>query len=63
MTTGAFDAEETNRELSERLEHMERAVIPGFYGSGEGRLGADILTGRFGCDGLHCGQGDSRGYV
>ncbi len=25
---------ETNRELSERLEHMERAVIPGFYGSG-----------------------------
>ncbi|MDO4267331.1 MAG: aspartate kinase [Eubacteriales bacterium] len=30
---GAFEAELTNRELSERLEHVERAVIPGFYGS------------------------------
>lgn len=30
---GAFDAEATDRELSERLEHVERAVIPGFYGS------------------------------
>ncbi len=30
---GNFLASETNTELSERLEHVERAVIPGFYGS------------------------------
>lgn len=30
---GGFDAEATNRELGERLEHIERAVIPGFYGA------------------------------
>ena len=30
---GNFEAEITNKELSERLEHIERAVIPGFYGS------------------------------
>ncbi len=30
---GIFDAEATDRELSERLEHVERAVIPGFYGA------------------------------
>lgn len=30
---GNFDAEATDKELSERLEHIERAVIPGFYGS------------------------------
>ena len=30
---GEFDTELTNRELAERLEHVERAVIPGFYGS------------------------------
>ena len=30
---GNFLAEETNKELSERLEHVEKAVIPGFYGS------------------------------
>ena len=30
---GNFEAELTNQELSERLEHVERAVIPGFYGS------------------------------
>lgn len=30
---GVFDAEFTNKELGERLEHVERAVIPGFYGS------------------------------
>ncbi len=30
---GVFDAEKTNKELGERLEHTERAVIPGFYGS------------------------------
>lgn len=30
---GAFDADTTNRELGERLEHLERAVIPGFYGA------------------------------
>ena len=30
---GVFEAELTNKELAERLEHVERAVIPGFYGS------------------------------
>lgn len=30
---GNFHSEETNKELSERLAHVERAVIPGFYGS------------------------------
>lgn len=30
---GEFDAEYTNRILSERLEKLERAVIPGFYGA------------------------------
>lgn len=30
---GSFEAELTNQELTERLEHVERAVIPGFYGS------------------------------
>ncbi|MBS5064284.1 MAG: aspartate kinase [Hungatella hathewayi] len=30
---GSFDAEATNRELGERLESVERAVIPGFYGA------------------------------
>lgn len=30
---GNFESELTNQELSERLEHVERAVIPGFYGS------------------------------
>ena len=30
---GNFEAELTNKELSDRLEHVERAVIPGFYGS------------------------------
>ena len=30
---GNFLSEETDRELSEKLENIERAVIPGFYGS------------------------------
>jgi len=30
---GVFDGEATDKELSERLEHIDRAVIPGFYGS------------------------------
>ena len=30
---GNFDAATTNRELGERVEHIERAVIPGFYGA------------------------------
>ena len=30
---GAFDSEETNRVLRERLSRHERAVIPGFYGT------------------------------
>ena len=30
---GNFEADLTDQELSERLAHVERAVIPGFYGS------------------------------
>ena len=30
---GNLDAETTNAQLAERLSHIERAVIPGFYGS------------------------------
>ncbi len=30
---GVFDSEKTNTELRERLEHEDRAVIPGFYGA------------------------------
>lgn len=30
---GSFEPSSTNKELSERLAHVERAVIPGFYGS------------------------------
>lgn len=30
---GNFEPDATNQELKERLEHVERAVIPGFYGS------------------------------
>ena len=30
---GNFEADLTNQELAERLEHVDRAVIPGFYGS------------------------------
>ena len=30
---GNLDADFTNQELSERLSHAERAVIPGFYGA------------------------------
>lgn len=30
---GNFEADFTNKELGERLEHVERAVIPGFYGA------------------------------
>ena len=30
---GVFEPDSTNKELSERLENVERAVIPGFYGS------------------------------
>ena len=30
---GNFEADLTNQELGERLEHVEKAVIPGFYGA------------------------------
>ena len=38
---GNFDAEKTDQILSARLEHTERAVIPGFYGS---RLDGRVQT-------------------
>ena len=31
---GGFDADKTQKILSERLAHTEKAVIPGFYGAG-----------------------------
>ena len=46
---GEFESEKTNKVLAERLSHVERAVIPGFYGAyGDGmvktfsRGGSDI---------------------
>ena len=37
--TGPFDSERTNDALSAVLAHTDRAVIPGFYGSGaDGRI-------------------------
>lgn len=48
---GVFDAELTNKLLSERLESVERAVIPGFYGAmGDGKVktfsrGGSDITG------------------
>lgn len=38
---GNFEADLTDKELSERLSHVERAVVPGFYGS---RLDGSIKT-------------------
>jgi len=56
---GNFNAELTNKELSERLEHVERAVIPGFYGAKEdgiiktfSRGGSDI-TGSIVAKAIH----------
>ena len=56
---GNFEAELTNKELSERLEHVERAVIPGFYGSKHdgsiktfSRGGSDV-TGSIVARGIH----------
>lgn len=56
---GVFDANGTDRELSERLEHVERAVIPGFYGSKHGgavktfsRGGSDV-TGSIVAKAIH----------
>ena len=48
---GEFDSEKTNRVLAERLEGVERAVVPGFYGAYEdGRVktfsrGGSDITG------------------
>lgn len=48
---GVFDAELTNKLLSKRLEGIERAVVPGFYGAmGDGRVktfsrGGSDITG------------------
>jgi len=48
---GMFDSERTNEEIGRRLQHHERAVIPGFYGSmPDGRIktfprGGSDITG------------------
>ena len=60
---GSFDAEETNRELSERLESHGPGGDSRLLRGKEGRLGEDIYPGRIRRDGGHCGQGHSRGYV
>ncbi|HBE86474.1 MAG TPA: aspartate kinase [Lachnoclostridium sp.] len=56
---GNFNAELTNKELGERLEHVERPVIPGFYGAKEdgtiktfSRGGSDI-TGSIVAKAIH----------
>ncbi len=56
---GNFLSEETNEELEERLAHVERAVIPGFYGSGkDGRIhtfsrGGSDITGSIVARAIH----------
>lgn len=56
---GNFEADTTNRELSERLEHVDRAVIPGFYGSmHDGRIktfsrGGSDVTGSIVAKAIH----------
>ena len=56
---GSFLSEETNDELSERLAHVERAVIPGFYGSGrDGKIhtfsrGGSDITGSIVARAIH----------
>ncbi len=56
---GSLDMEKTNRALSERLAKAERAVIPGFYGSGpDGRVvtfsrGGSDITGSLVAKAIH----------
>lgn len=56
---GLFEAENTNKELGERLAHVERAVIPGFYGSmHDGRIktfsrGGSDVTGSIVAKAIH----------
>ena len=55
---GTFLSEKTNEELSERLAHTERAVIPGFYGSNPDD--PHLLPRWFGYHWLHRSPRDSR---
>ena len=56
---GNLDGEFTNQELSERLSHVERAVIPGFYGADhQGRIhtfsrGGSDITGSLVAKAIH----------
>lgn len=56
---GAFDADATNKELGERLSHVEKAVIPGFYGAmQDGRVktfsrGGSDVTGSIVAKAIH----------
>ena len=56
---GNLDADYTNRELGERLAHVERAVIPGFYGADhKGRIrtfsrGGSDITGSLVAKAIH----------
>ena len=56
---GNFESEHTNRELSERLEHVEKAVL--WFQAG--RDHQNIFQRRFRCHRLHRGQGHPRRYV
>lgn len=42
---GEFDAVKTNEVLGERLQNMENAVVPGFYGCKSGRKHSHVLRG------------------
>ncbi len=56
---GSFDAEKTNKVLSKKLEKMDNAVIPGFYGSyADGRVktfsrGGSDITGSIVAKAIH----------
>jgi aspartate kinase len=58
---GNFDAQHTNQVLSQRLETVERAVIPGFYGAdAQGRVktfsrGGSDITGSIVAKAVHAG--------
>ncbi len=56
---GSFDAEKTNKVLSKKLEKMDNAVVPGFYGSyPDGRVktfsrGGSDITGSIVAKAIH----------
>ena len=53
---GAFDSEGTNEAVIQRLQHHERAVIPGFYGSMPDGQIKTFSRGGSGYHWSHCSQ-------